>query len=266
MKIKLYFCFLLSAFCFSARASTYAVTNDLGVTFTVFDWTNNAGDITNSLSTNLAPTTVTFFSLSTNGIGGLGIQATNAPSPILLNWTNIPLGGTYVSTLFAIAMAQAAPAEETVPQSQTILRSYFLTGATPGEANYWEWIDTMFWYINYMATNEAAAASWAQQAATVFPASAKFTATNGIVSAATNNILIYGSNNVASIYSIHIGSSGGSNFYGVVFLNPLATTNYVLFPSANYTGSGVMLSNTLNGFLFGQNTSDAGKPIAFFIQ
>ena len=61
-----------------------------------------------------------------------------------------------------------APATETVPQSQTILKSYFLTGSVPTEANYWEWIDTWFWYVSETYSNSMVAANsalLAQQAA-----------------------------------------------------------------------------------------------------
>lgn len=51
---------------------------------------------------------------------------------------------------------------ETVPQSQSVLDSYFITNAVPSQLAYWEWIDTMFYYIQSTYTNSLAAAQSAQ--------------------------------------------------------------------------------------------------------
>lgn len=53
-----------------------------------------------------------------------------------------------VSSFFTNALAAIAPASETVPQWQMILKSYYITGSVPTEANYWEFIDTVFYYAN----------------------------------------------------------------------------------------------------------------------
>lgn len=58
----------------------------------------------------------------------------------------------------------SASAQETVPQSQDILKSYFVTGAVPTQNDFDEWIDTMFWYINATYTNSLGAAQSAQEA------------------------------------------------------------------------------------------------------
>lgn len=41
----------------------------------------------------------------------------------------------------------------TVPQTQTILKSYFVSNAIPTQAQYAEFIDTMFWYANQTYSN-----------------------------------------------------------------------------------------------------------------
>ena len=136
---------------FGARA--YTVTNDLNSIFAVFYWTNTAGVYTSSLNTNLAPGNSTVFSVSTNGNAGIGLQPTNATSPILMPWSTLPTNGGNLGIIFVNAMNEVAPAVETVPQTQLILKSYFLTDAIPSQANYWEWIDTWYWYVNSMWTN-----------------------------------------------------------------------------------------------------------------
>jgi hypothetical protein len=52
---------------------------------------------------------------------------------------------------------------EVVPQSQSVLDGYFVTNAIPGQLQYYELIDTMFWYIGSTYTNSLAAAQSAQQ-------------------------------------------------------------------------------------------------------
>jgi hypothetical protein len=100
----------------------------------------------------------------------------------------------------ALFVSLVAQAQETVPQSQAVLKSYFVTGAVPTQNDFDEWIDTMFWYVNATYTNSLAAAQSAQQAASTkqfaslylaFAASYnktpyyQFLQTNGFASSAT---------------------------------------------------------------------------------
>lgn len=48
---------------------------------------------------------------------------------------------------------------ETVPQTQTVLKSYFQNGSVPNSTNYAELIDTMFYYIGQMSSNSAVLSS-----------------------------------------------------------------------------------------------------------
>ena len=76
---------------------------------------------------------------------------------------------TKILLLFALlcvlcVSALNSSAQETVPQTQTILKSYFMTGSVPKQTNYWELIDTMFWYINATYTNSQNAVAIANAA------------------------------------------------------------------------------------------------------
>lgn len=73
----------------------------------------------------------------------------------LLTWTAIVLGLVIAVTIYS----------ETVPQTQTVLKSYFVTGAIPTETNYDELIDTMFWYIGWTYTNALNAQAYASNVA-----------------------------------------------------------------------------------------------------
>jgi hypothetical protein len=48
---------------------------------------------------------------------------------------------------------------QTIPQTQTVLQSYFVTGAVPTQTQYQELIGTMFWYANQTYSNSLVAAS-----------------------------------------------------------------------------------------------------------
>ncbi|MDE2106252.1 MAG: hypothetical protein KGL39_54030 [Patescibacteria group bacterium] len=83
-------------------------------------------------------------------------------------------------TLVIVLCAGAWPyPTETVPQSQAALNSYFVTGATPSQTNYAELIDTVFYYVNVIASNAAVAQSAALAAASQAHCSANFIASNG---------------------------------------------------------------------------------------
>ena len=161
----------------TARATNYTVTNDLPTRFQVFYWTNSSGTNIQSLATNLPPAGTNLYVISTNGIAGLGVLATNGTEGVFVNWTNMTTGSSFVGSIFAEAMSLLQPAVEQVPQSQTVLKSYFVTGALPGQANYWEWMDTEFWYVNAMYTNSLVANSNATVALAAFQAIKKAGAT-----------------------------------------------------------------------------------------
>lgn len=83
-----------------------------------------------------------------------------------------------ITALFTVLVA-CLRATETVPQTQTVLKSYFNpTGATPGTNEFNELIDTMFWYINSTYTNSQNASMQASNAAAVTSASFLVSFTN----------------------------------------------------------------------------------------
>ena len=79
-----------------------------------------------------------------------------------------------LALLSACSLSPAtALASETVPQTQTALRSYFQTGHVPTQTNYWELIDTMFWYVASTYTNSLVTASNAAAELAVSPVAAR---------------------------------------------------------------------------------------------
>jgi hypothetical protein len=218
----------LGALVVSSRAASYSVTNDLQVSFNVFYWTNSAGTNYVSLSsTNLAPASNTVFTVAATGPVGLGLQATNATAALFVPLTNLPASGCNVSAAVAVALSIVQPLSEQVPQNQSVLKSYFITGAVPGENNYWEFVDTMFWYVNAAYTNSLVAATNAAASA----ASAAASALSGVachikVSAGFNS----------SLYTITTTTGCAPNYYGYsagelwqfTFTHPFANANYIV--------------------------------------
>jgi hypothetical protein len=151
----------------------YFVTNDLQSSFTLLYWTNTSTTSTPtnifSLQTNTPPSSNYVVSVTTNGPGGLGIEPTNGTMFMLVAWTNMPFGTNLCSSFFTNAMAAIAPAQETVPQWFSILKSYFITGSVPTEQNYWEFVDTLQWYIQSIYTNSVVISSNALYLAGVSP-------------------------------------------------------------------------------------------------
>jgi hypothetical protein len=208
----------------------YFVTNDLQNSFTLLYYTNNGTTNVFSLSSNTPPGSNYVVSITTNGSAGLGIEPTNGTMFILMAWTNMPFGTNFCSSFFTNALAAIAPAAETVPQWQSILKSYFITGAVPSEQNYWETIDTLFFYINQSYLNSLAAASNAVLAATrsanVF-ATTIFTVTNfgntfftGIKIQETNGF----NSSAFGYYSSGAGHGGFrlTNYFTAPLTNPAA--------------------------------------------
>jgi hypothetical protein len=246
----------------SVGAANYYLTNDLPATFIVSYWTNTGAAYTLSLSTNLAPGSNTVFSISTNGFAGLACQPTNGTVAIMAGWTNINFGGDILSDVLLRGLSLITPPNETVPQVQNVLKSYFVTGAKPTQANYWEYIDTLFWYVNFMQTNAVAAEQWAQQAAAVFFASASFEITN----VSSSSLMILRTNNISALTMFQGGS--GTNYISVTFVQPLGSTNFCFYPSAYLPFGGNFLSNTVNYIVFGigKNAPPLNLPLGFYLQ
>ena len=123
-------------------------------------------------------------------------------------------------------------ADETVPQTQTVLKSYFTTGAVPTETNYAELIDTMFYYVAAASSNATAAAASAASANSVL-SNAVPTSANFHISG--NSVTLLSAYNIANITATHGGSSPNYHYIVTcVFSNSFPTTNYfVYFPVPN---------------------------------
>lgn len=122
----------------------------------------------------------------------------------------------------------------TVPQTQSTLKSYFVSNAIPTQAQYAELIDTMFWYVSAIYTNSIAAKASAAQAGAAYQAAQEivFTGTIGGVSITYTNG--YNVSSVSVTNSIY--SSGGNDYYTVYltvnFTSALQGTNYIVNGSA----------------------------------
>ena len=205
--------------------ASYTVTNDLSSIFQLFYWTNATGtNYVTSLATNLAPSSNTVFTVSTNGAAGLGVQPTNSTQPIMVPWTNLPATSAFMSVLFSDALLEIAPAVETVPQTQLILKSYFITGAVPTQANYWEGIDTAFWYINQTYIWSVQAASNAAVAVASNPTAA----TEALHISNTNPMVTWTRTNFISSINYSRYTGGGGYWYYITnnFANSFPDTAY----------------------------------------
>jgi len=245
----------------TVRATPYVVTNDLASTFQLFYWTNNAGTNVFSFSTNLPPGGTNRFNVSTNGVAGLGVMAINASAGVLANWTNLQGNSDFLSDVFAQAMALLQPPGETVPQTQLILNSYFIAGAIPTYAQYKEWQDTEFWYINAMYTNALAAAVSAAQV-TQIPSNAPV----------SGCILPWGSPQTLNLVGCYTTNLGASPFSAtIIFSNALPSTNYFVliktsFTNGIYHGSGTtpyVYSFTTTQLVLRNNDSWAAEVVLY---
>ena len=135
---------------------------------------------------------------------------------------------TKISPLFILVAAvclrpSILEGQETVPQTQTILKSYFETGKIPQQTNFDEWIDTEFWYVNQIASNAAFAASNAAFLSSVSPivGSFRLTLTNNAPGYLADRVL--GFTNVSGSFNNFISYQGSvTNF----FTAPMPDTNY----------------------------------------
>lgn len=105
----------------------------------------------------------------------------------------------------------------TIPQTETILKSYFETGDKPVQQEFEELIGTMFYY-DALALNAADAASdLATEAIALAPVCLlKYTVSGGTINAQRN---------VASVALI---SSGGFDAWRITWTNPFADANYIV--------------------------------------
>jgi len=256
-KIALILAVLISAFSFqpSALASGYALSNDLQASFTLFYWTNSGAGNVFSLITNTPPGNNYVVSIPTNGPAGLGLQPTNATMFILVPWTNMPYASNNVSSFFTNALAAIAPASETVPQWQMILKSYFVTGAIPNQANYWELIDTIFYYVNAMYLNSVSAQSNAQYIVTITQQRAYIegncmTPGGGSTSFSHTNSFAFGCFDITtnSPYNFSSPPPGYQGYPSmtVQFTIPFADTNYIV--QGFWDGVEVATTNLTGGF------------------
>lgn len=131
---------------------------------------------------------------------------------------------------------------ETVPQTQTTLKSYFNpTGAIPTTNDYNELIDTTFFYINSMWTNSQAAAASAASAASAAPA---VVAVGWMETVTTQAWTLSRNVNVSNVI---FGPLVGSAYYPttILFSNYMAGTNYGVWLSSDSVNIGLVNSGAL---------------------
>ncbi|MGA2788771.1 MAG: hypothetical protein ABSF60_14725 [Verrucomicrobiota bacterium] len=128
--------------------------------------------------------------------------------------------------LFAVAIVATChlspvQAQEVVPQTQLVLKSYFQPHYQPTSTNFYELIDTLFWYINSTYTNSQAALSNSITSVNSLPYNAsssfRLDTTTPITSYNTNNCVISG---------FHYSS--GTWLVTNTFITPFADTNYMI--------------------------------------
>lgn len=136
-----------------------------------------------------------------------------------------------------LCMALAATAQnmtgETVPQSQQVLDSYFTSNAVPGQLQYWEWIDTTFYYVMSTYTNAQAAAQAAQASAAANKrAFASMYVAPGLAAGPVQTWTYYATNGFSS-NSVTVGTFNplGTELYFIWF------TNYFTVPTDSRTGT-----------------------------
>ncbi len=253
----------------TCRATPYTVTNDLPTTFQILYWTNNNGSYVFSLQTNLPSAGTNLFNVSTNGIAGLGVMPTNATAVVLVNWTNLQMNSDFLSDVFAQAMGLLQPAVETVPQTQLILNSYFITGAYPTYANYKEWQDTMFWYINSIYTNSLLSSYNASNAAAQFNAQPYRAYASVGLSQSPPYVTLIGGWGVTNVGVKSFSRNGGTGTCTTIVTNffsggTLTDTYFNVQPSAYYgfgggsftvTMGSITISNTTLTILWGTGTT-----------
>lgn len=259
---------------------TYTITNDLASSFVVFNWTNNAGNYQYSEVTNIPAGASTNYFVWTNAptLSGLGIYQSTSSAFILVPWSQFQTQSNYISsfasTIFNAAMTQLQPPNEIIPQTQQIIKSYFITGAVPTQQNYWEFIDTIWYYIISAANSAQEAQEAAATASSISKASLTILipantggSTWTTLSSWTNTVSVASSNNILSYQFKTPATSnvGGNNCYLLItFATPVTyygiysgqTTNnaglvnYIATPGATIAGWSQVLSNSPNWAVF----------------
>ncbi|HEY4416854.1 MAG TPA: hypothetical protein VGO57_14275 [Verrucomicrobiae bacterium] len=234
----------------------YTVSNDLTSAFVLTYWTNSTGTNLVLQTTNLLVGSNVVLTVSTNGNAGIGIQATNAAATLFIPWANTPASPAVVGDVLATGLQLVASGTESVPQIQTVLKSYFVTGYKPKQNNYWELIDTMFWYINqtYIYSQQA------QQAASAMTnLVSQFYVARGVVNLVSPSapVIETGAQNINLATVSRVISQTWGSGYQVNFSNALTSTNYqvLLAPKEtsllagwSATGHPVVYNQTTNSF------------------
>jgi hypothetical protein len=134
---------------------------------------------------------------------------------------SVALAGLFLLALVVgVARAQFMQGE-TVPQSQAVLDSYFASNAVPNQLQYWELIDTMYYYVEAAYTNTLAAQMQTSNSANAIAASYILTISNS--TGANGFIGIMHNNGIAS----NTFSYGGGIFEITNwFINPMQDVNY----------------------------------------
>ena len=169
-----------------------------------------------------------------------------------------------ISSFFILNSAFAS-----IPQTQTVLKSYFQSNSIPTQAQYAELIDTMFWYVNQTYSNSLVSATNAAKAQAVFKAGSNFL----IPAADTNAVPLLFSNNVAAVGDVYYHGGGPDyHIFTVSFQSSLGSTNYAVYFSNNFTNAAsfAVISNGLGGFVFKTSgvlgSRQTGMRIGFMVQ
>jgi hypothetical protein len=148
-----------------------------------------------------------------------------------------------------------------IPQTQTILQSYFVTGAEPTQAQFTELIGTMF-YLYQSAVNSAAAA--AATAAALAGSSPLAAVRCTIINTTLNNPGAVTISKQANIASVQLYNTGGTDVYGVPVI-ALQINFAAALPDANYQSLGCYL-NPANGFTPSFNTGGGAVLTGLSVQ
>jgi hypothetical protein len=135
---------------------------------------------------------------------------------------------------------------EVVPQSQTVLDSYFVSNAVPNQLQFWELIDSLFFYYNSAYTNAVAAALSASNAQNSVAASCILYNTNQSGFAVYHPFVLH-TNNLSMTYY----SDGSDPFYFVTnrFSTPMGDNLYAVTMPYGFGGTPTDITNTAAYFV-----------------
>jgi hypothetical protein len=126
----------------------------------------------------------------------------------------------------------------TVPQTQTILESYFQTGDMPTQDQFQEFIDTMFYLYEQMteaaadAATAAAAATATANAALALAPAVLLQGTITISGGAVTGFTLVSQLNVAGFAAENSG--GGTGIIDVTFTTPFANADYKVLTGGSF--------------------------------